>query len=99
MLESKVEGYLRKRVEELGGRCKKWVSPGNNGVPDRIVFLFGLVFFIETKRPDVKKLRATQEVQRRDLEKQGQFVNIINTKELVDEWLDAQTAALDPVRL
>jgi hypothetical protein len=98
MREKNVESYLRKRVEEFGGRSKKWVSPGNNGVPDRIVFLFGHVFFIETKRPGVTKLRTAQNVQRRDLEKQGQFVNVLNTKELVDEWIDAQSRALSPKR-
>jgi len=36
MKESKIETALRKAVEARGGRCYKWVSPGNNGVTDRI---------------------------------------------------------------
>lgn len=29
-------------IRKLGGRAFKWVSPGNDGVPDRIVVLPGL---------------------------------------------------------
>jgi hypothetical protein len=94
MRESKIEQHLVKRVHSFGGRCKKWVSPGNNGVPDRIVFLFGHIFFIETKASTTKKLRPTQSVQRRDLEAQGQFVNVLNTIELIDAWIDMQVRAL-----
>jgi len=94
MRESKIEQHLVKRVQDFGGRCKKWVSPGNNGVPDRIVFLFGHIFFIETKASTTKKLRPTQSVQRRDLEAQGQFVNVLNTIELIDEWISMQVRAL-----
>ena len=94
MRESPIEKHLRKQVEALGGRCKKWVSPGNNGVPDRIVFLHGQVFFVETKATN-GKLSATQRVQHRDLEKQGQHINVLNSKELVDEWLRAQDEALN----
>ena len=93
MRESKIEQHLRKRVEGLGGRCKKWVSPGNNGVPDRIVFLGGAVFFVETKAENVEKLRPTQNIQRRDLESQGQYVNILNSKQKVDDWLEMQLNA------
>ena len=36
MKESIIESELRKAVESRGGRCFKWVSPGNKGVADRI---------------------------------------------------------------
>lgn len=35
--ENKVEKYLDKEVTKLGGITRKWVSPGRDGVPDRIV--------------------------------------------------------------
>ena len=44
-LKNKKEKSIEKRlvdgVKALGGRCYKWVSPGNSGVPDRIVLLDG----------------------------------------------------------
>lgn len=48
--EKTTEAYLRDRVEALGGRSYKWVSPGCSGVPDRIVILPpGKIFFVELK--------------------------------------------------
>jgi hypothetical protein len=62
MLESEVEKKLCKRVkEELHGRAFKFVSPGQNGVPDRIILIpMGRIYFVETKAPG-KKLRRLQE--------------------------------------
>lgn len=36
-IEKDVEQYLCKRVKEMGGKAYKFVSPGNAGVPDRLV--------------------------------------------------------------
>lgn len=34
----------------MGGRCLKWVCPGNGGVPDRIVIMpGGRIWFVELK--------------------------------------------------
>lgn len=48
-LEKDIEKKVRLRVEDLGGIMYKFVSPGNRGVPDRIVLLpdacFGLIEF------------------------------------------------------
>lgn len=50
--ESKLEAKCRKAVDVTGGRMPKWVSPGNNGVPDRILLIQGApVVFIEFKAP------------------------------------------------
>lgn len=51
MLESTIEKYLKRYVEKLGGVCWKFVSPGTDGVPDRIVLLNGQIIFVELKRP------------------------------------------------
>ena len=42
MLEKDIEKILVNEVKKLGGRAYKWVSPGNDGVPDRIVILPGM---------------------------------------------------------
>ena len=41
MLESEIEQKLREKVKAMGGRAFKFVSPGNSGVPDRLVVLPG----------------------------------------------------------
>jgi len=35
--ENKVEKYLDEQVKNIGGITRKWISPGHDGVPDRIV--------------------------------------------------------------
>jgi hypothetical protein len=50
--ESKVEKYLDKRIQEIGGITRKWVSPGRDGVPDRIVFLTHRTILVEVKTVD-----------------------------------------------
>jgi len=47
--ENKVERHLTASVEELGGVSRKWVSPGRDGVPDRIVIYKSHVVFVEVK--------------------------------------------------
>lgn len=50
MRERDVERWLRLQIEKLGGRALKFTSPGNDGVPDRIIFLpGGKVYLIELK--------------------------------------------------
>lgn len=50
MREKQIESDCRHIVENYGGRMPKWVSPGNRGVPDRIVILPGYIAFVEFKR-------------------------------------------------
>ncbi|MGE7129175.1 VRR-NUC domain-containing protein [Lysinibacillus xylanilyticus] len=50
MRESQIENYLKREIEKLGGLCYKFVSPGNKGVPDRLIILpNGQVIFAELK--------------------------------------------------
>ena len=50
MRERDVEKILVGEVKRLGGRAYKWVSPGNDGVPDRIVIFPGRKpVFVELK--------------------------------------------------
>jgi hypothetical protein len=50
--ERVVERALVRAVEQRGGLCMKFVSPGRRGVPDRIVHLPGAPgAYVEVKRP------------------------------------------------
>lgn len=52
MRESSLEYRLVREVERIGGKAPKWVSPGNRGVPDRLVILpGGRTVYVEMKAP------------------------------------------------
>ena len=88
MLESEVEKKLCKKVkDELKGRAFKWVSPGFNGVPDRIILVpMGRIYFVETKAPG-KKLRKLQEWVRGLIMDLGFVVLRIDTIEKVEAFI------------
>ena len=55
MKEKDVEVYLRDQVKAKGGKAFKFVSPGNDGVPDRMVCMpGGRIAFVELKAPGKK---------------------------------------------
>ena len=55
MRERDVERKLVNAVKAAGGICPKWVSPGFDGMPDRIVILPGSkIAFVEVKAPGEK---------------------------------------------
>ncbi len=93
MREKPIEQHLRDLVEEAGGRCYKWVSPGNSGVPDDIVLFPGMCFFVELKS-STGKLAPIQKIQHRILADLGFDVVVLNSKEKVDEWVAMQRSAL-----
>lgn len=77
MKESEIERVLVEEVKHLGGRAYKWTSPGNDGVPDRIVFLPDTrVIFVELKT-DTGQLSPLQKIQIDRLKKLGQWVEVV----------------------
>lgn len=63
MLEKNIEKFLVREVKKLGGLCYKWVSPGNAGVPDRIVLLPdrpALFVELKTEKGEPSKLQKVQ---------------------------------------
>lgn len=49
--EKRVEALLVTGVKRMGGLAYKFVSPGNSGVPDRIILMpGGKIYFVELKR-------------------------------------------------
>ena len=76
MREKEIEKILTTEVKKLGGRAYKWVSPGNDGVPDRIVVFPGRApIFVELKS-STGRLSALQEMQIRRLRELGQEVYV-----------------------
>lgn len=87
MRENKIEAYLRKQVAQLGGIAYKFVSPGNVGVPDRLIVLpGGVIDFIELKAPG-KKPTAKQEHQISRLRSRGANAWVIDSLEEVDRYI------------
>ena len=87
MQEKYIEQKLVAAVKNMGGIAPKFVCPGFNGVPDRIVLLpIGRIAFIELKAPD-KKMRPLQIRRKRQLEELGFSVYCIDGVEQIDEVL------------
>ena len=58
--EKKIEQKLVKAVRNIGGLALKFVSPGCDGVPDRLILIaYGKVAFVEVKAKG-KKPRPIQ---------------------------------------
>jgi hypothetical protein len=87
--ESPIEQYFCEQVRKNGGKAYKWVSPGEPGVPDR------LVLWMHTHRIDFAELKATwgslestQIIQfKRIKEKFGHFVFVFSSKHEIDLYI------------
>lgn len=83
MQEKYIERKLVAAVKKMGGMAPKFVSPGLDGVPDRIVLLpMGKIAFVELKTPG-KKMRALQVRQKDKLESLGFSVYCIDRIEQI----------------
>lgn len=88
MLEKEVEQYFCKEVKtRLSGWPLKFMSPGQNGMPDRIVLLpGGKLYFVELKAPG-KKARKLQKHVHQKLTALGFGVRMIDTRSAVDDFV------------
>ena len=83
MREKNVETKLVKAVKNMGGLAPKFISPGLDGVPDRLVLLpGGKLAFIELKASG-KELRPLQVRRKRQLEALGFLVYCIDNPEQI----------------
>lgn len=88
MLEKELEAKFRERVKKAGGRAYKFVSPGNSGVPDRLVILpGGHIGFVELKQHG-KKPTKLQERQHEILQSLGCYVTTLDRPEGIGRVLD-----------
>ena len=88
MREAEIERKLTSAVKARGGLCPKFVSPGWDGVPDRIALLPGArMAFVELKAPG-KTLRPLQRRRREQLERLGFRVFVVDGVEQIGGALD-----------
>lgn len=86
--EKQIERKLVSEVKKRGGIAPKWVSPGLDGVPDRILlFGGGVLAFVELKAPG-RKLRPLQIRRKEQLEALGFKVYCIDSINMIGGILD-----------
>ncbi|MGG4397223.1 VRR-NUC domain-containing protein [Paenibacillus thiaminolyticus] len=87
MRESTLERRLVREVRRIGGRAPKWVSPGNRGVPDRLVILpGGRTVYVEMKAPG-KPLQPLQQKWAKTLRQLGHEVYKIDSNDDIDRFI------------
>ena len=85
--ERDIEKWLVKQVRRLGGEAYKFVSPGNDGVPDRIVLLpGGEIWFVELKRED-GVTSSIQEYQLHKIRQTGAKAVVLHGRFEVFNWI------------
>lgn len=88
MREKQIEQVLVKQTKSMGGLALKFISPGYDGVPDRLVLLpGGKIAFAELKAPG-KRMRPLQVKRKRQLESLGFSVYCIDGIEQIGVILD-----------
>ncbi len=88
MREKVIERKLTLMVKKQGGICPKFVSPGFDGMPDRIVLLPGShIAFVEVKAPG-QKPQALQVSRHTLLRRLGFRVYILDSEEQIGGILD-----------
>lgn len=88
MRENVIERHLTVMVKKMGGVAVKFISPGLDGVPDRLVLLpGGRCAFVELKAPG-KKMRPLQVKRKKQLENLGFSVYMIDEIEKIGGMLE-----------
>ena len=88
MKEKKIEQNLALMVKRHGGICPKFVSPGYDGMPDRIVLMQnGRMAFVEVKAPG-KSPRPLQTARHKLLRGLGFKVYVLDNAEQIGGILD-----------
>ncbi|EOX9981359.1 VRR-NUC domain-containing protein [Listeria innocua] len=87
MQEKYIEQKLVVAVKSMEGMAPKFVSPGIDGMPDRIVLLpMGRIAFVECKATG-KKMRPLQKKRKKQLEALGFLVYCLDDVEQIGGML------------
>ena len=94
MREITVEEYLVRRVKETGGEVRKVIWPSRRGAPDRLCGWASTKRngFVEMKKPGGPGAEDHQLREHRRLRAIGFRVDVIHTKEQVDEFVLEMTS-------
>ena len=85
MRERQIESKLIFAVKAEGGMCPKLISPGTDGMPDRMVLLpEARIGFVEVKAPG-QKPRPLQERRHAQLRDLGFMVFVLDDAEQIPE--------------
>ena len=88
MRESTIEGRLVWMVRARGGLCYKFTSPGNPGVPDRIVITpDGRTIYVELKT-EIGRLAQIQKWQHEEMRKRGADVRTLKGLDQVKAFVE-----------
>ena len=88
MKESAIEAKLGKMVRAQNGLYFKFVSPGNPGVPDRLILLpGGRIVFVELKT-ETGRLAAIQKWQISEMQKRGADVRVVKGMDQVKAFAE-----------
>ena len=88
MTEREVERFFKTQLEKRGAIVWKFVSPGQAGVPDRVVLLpGGRGVFAEMKAPG-EKPRPLQRAVFSRMARAGHPVYIIDSREAVKKFME-----------
>ena len=88
MREKEIEQQFARSVKKRGGIALKFVSPGFDGMPDRLVlFPEGRAGFVEVKAPG-KRPRPLQISRHRLLRKMGFQVYVLDAREQIEVIID-----------
>lgn len=88
MNEKYIEQKLRMAVKNAGGLALKFVSPGFNGVPDRLILMSdGQMAFAELKAPG-KRMRPIQVRRKEQFQRLGFKVYLIDSPEQIGGMID-----------
>lgn len=83
MREKQIEAKLISAVKAEGGMCPKLISPGTDGMPDRMVLLpEARIGFVEVKAPG-QKPRPLQERRHAQLRDLGFIVFVLDDPEQI----------------
>lgn len=88
MREKIIEKKLVDAVQAMGGMALKFVSPGFDGMPDRILLLpGGRIAFVEVKAPG-RKPRPLQLVRHAMLRRLGFQVYVLDDEAMINKILE-----------
>lgn len=88
MKESTIEARLVREVKKRGGLCYKFTSPGNPGVPDRIILLPGGRTVYAELKTEIGRLAKIQQWQIQQIRERGADVRVLKGLDQVLAFLE-----------